>query len=264
MEIWGFRWVNSFANLEAHDDGGIYSNDLQNEFEINDDGLMVWVGADSDYQDGPGADGIAGTDDDLWGTTKVINGQTYDWGLPFRERRDGRDFRPMIGDATHANVGFINSFNFGAFSIHTQLQGKIGGDAINSQHQTLINNPPNRAPMMDQFGRDEGLKKPIGYWQRLYNGAQGSTYFVEDGSYLKVRVVSLNYRVPQGQLSRLGLSSAGITSMQLGLIGRDLYTFTNYRGFDPENGLDIGGGSQTAASVYPPARTFTAEVQVTF
>lgn len=264
LSIWGFRWVDSYNNLALHDDGGIYAAGRENEFDINEDGLMVWVGEGNTYRSGVGPDGIAGTADDLWGSTTVINGLTYDWGLPFRERREGRDFRPQIGDGTHANVGFINSFSFGAFSIHTQLQGKIGGDGINSQHQTLVNNPPNRAPMMDQAGRPEDLKKPIAYWQRLYNGAQGSTYFVEDGTYMKLRVLSLNYQVPQSRLARLGLGGIGVTSMQLGLIGRDLYTLTNYRGFDPENALDLVGGSQSAGSTYPPARTFTAEVQVTF
>lgn len=264
LEIWGFRWVDNFENLRNHDDGGIYAAGRENEFDINDDGLMVWVGAGNTYKSGVGPDGLAGTADDLWGGTTTINGLPYAWGMPFRERREGRDFRPMIGDATHANIGFINSFNFGAFSVHTQLQGKIGGDAINSQHQTLVNNPPNRAPMMDQFGKEEALKKPIGYFSQLYNGAQGSTYFVEDGSYMKVRLVSLNYRVPQNRLAQLGLGSMGITSMQLGLIGRDLHTFTGFRGFDPEQGLELAGGTQAAASAYPPARTFTAEVQVTF
>src|SRR5690606_4046188 len=100
-----------------------------------------------------------------------------------------------------------------------------------SQHQGMVN-PRHRAPMMDQAGRAEGLKKPIQYWTNLYNGASASTYFVEDGSYLKLRVLSANYRFTPSQLSRVGLASAGITSLQLGLIGRDLFTITDFRGFD--------------------------------
>src|SRR5690606_37911855 len=113
-------------------------------------------------------------------------------------------------------------------------------------------------------GKPEDLKKPVQYWTTLYNGASASTYFVEDGSYLKLRVVQATYRLPPSQLASLGLSRLGITSMQIGLIGRDLFTITDFRGFDPEQGLAVTGAAQVAGSAYPPSRTFTAEVQLTF
>jgi hypothetical protein len=260
-EVWGNKWVDSFDILAIHDDGT--AADFASEFDINDDGLMVWVGEGRTFRDGPGADEIAGTDDDLWGTTSVIGGQNYQWGIPFFQRAGGGGLRLQIGDATHTNVGWINSFNFGAFSMHAQLQGKLGGDAVNTQQQYMIA-PDHRAPQEDQFGREEGLKKPLQYWDALYAGAGGSTYFVEDGSYIKLRVLSLNYRMTPSQLARFGLGSAGISSVQLGLIGRDLFTITDYRGFDPEQGLSVAGGAQAAGSTYPQSRSYTAEVQVTF
>jgi len=261
-EIWGVRWIDSFDRLAGHDGGAVAAN--MDQFQINDDGLMVWVGPGNSYGWGPGVDAIAGTADDLWGTQGTVGGRVYDWGMPIVERdATGGTPRQKIGDGTHTNLGFINSFTFGALSLHTQLNAKIGGDAVNSQHQGMVN-PRNRAPMMDQSGRPEGLKKPIQYWQNLYNGASASTYFVEDGSYLKLRVVSLQYRVPPTHLARFGFSRMGITSMQVGLIGRDLWTWTNFRGFDPEQGLAVTGAAQTAGSAYPPSKTFTAEIQLTF
>jgi hypothetical protein len=205
-----------------------------------------------------------GDADDLWGTQGTVGGRVYDWGMPIVERdATGATPRQQIGDGTHTNLGWINSFSFGSFSLHAQMNAKLGGDAVNSQHQGMVN-PRFRAPMMDQAGREEGLKKPIQYWTALYNGASASTYFVEDGSYLKLRVLSASYRFSPNDIARFGLSRMGVTSMQLGLIGRDLLTFTNFRGFDPEQGLAVTGAAQTAGAAYPPSRTFTAEIQITF
>jgi TonB-linked SusC/RagA family outer membrane protein len=263
-EIWGVRFIDTFERLAQHDNGSAANN--MDQFQINDDGLMVWVGAGNSYQDGPGADGIAGTTDDLWGSPSgVVGGRTYAWGMPIVEAdaSGSSSFRQKIGDGTHYNLGWINSFTFGAFSLHAQMNAKIGGEAVNTQHQGMINNR-NSYPLMDQFGRPEGLKKPVGYWQAIYAGGGASTYFVEDGSYLKLRVLSANYRFPPNQLARFGLARMGITSMQLGLIARDVFTITDYRGFDPEQGLAVTGAAQTAGSAYPPSRTFTAEIQLTF
>jgi hypothetical protein len=77
--------------------------------------------------------------------------------------------------------------------------------------------------------------------------------------------VSLNYRLTPSQLARFGLSNVGITSLTLGLIGRDLYTWTNYRGWDPEQGVSLAGGSQTGAGgTYPPTSSYTLEFGLTF
>jgi len=261
-EIWGVRWLDSFGRLATHDGGAVAAD--SDQFDINDDGLVVWVGAGNSHQDGAGPNGTVGDGDDLWGTQGTVGGRVYDWGMPIIERdATGSQPRQKIGDGTHVNLGWINSFNFGSFSLHMQLNAKVGGDAVNTQHQGMVN-PRWRAPMMDQAGRPEDLKKPIQYWTTLYNGASASTYFVEDGSYLKLRVLAANYRFTPNQLARFGLSRMGITSMQLGLIGRDLFTITDFRGFDPEQGLAVTGAAQTAGSAYPPSRSFTAEIQLTF
>jgi hypothetical protein len=184
--------------------------------------------------------------------------------MPFQEREPGGGLlRQIIGDAKHTNIGWINNFNFGAFTMHAQLHAKIGGDVQNTQHQYLI--PSDNAPQQDQYGKETGLKKPKSYYTVLYATAGGSTYFNEDGSYLKLRQISVNYRVPPRRLAQVGLSNFGITGMTLGLIGRNLYTLTDYRGWDPEQGLSLSGGQQTlGVGGYPPTRTYSAEFQLTF
>ncbi len=252
-EIWGSRFVDSSDALARHHGGSLL--DRANEFMLNDDGLMVWVGPGNTFRDG--------ISKSLWGTSTQIGGLTYNWGMPFLEQAAaGGNVRTKIGDATHANVGWINNLNFGALSFHAQLHAKIGGDLVNSVHQGMT--IQNVAPDMDQSGKSDADKKPMQYYQTVYAGGGGSTYYVEDGSYLKLRTLSANYRLNPGQISRFGLGNMGIRTLQLGLIGRNLLTVTNFKGWDPEMGLNFAGGSQTAGNVYPPSKQFTAEISVTF
>ena len=57
-----------------------------------------------------------------------------------------------------------------------------------------------------------------------------SSRYIEDGSFLRIRNVTLSYSLPAAVLERLSLSSARIY-----FTGQNLYTFTDYSGMDPEN-----------------------------
>ena len=76
---------------------------------------------------------------------------------------------------------------------------------------------------------------------------------------MKVREVSVRYRItgrPLSWFSRLGATGASIS-----LIGRNLMTFTNYKGYDPE----VGGTLVRLDSFdYPRYRTFTGSIEIIF
>ena len=81
-----------------------------------------------------------------------------------------------------------------------------------------------------------------------------SNRFVEDGSYLRLKNVTFGYTLPKRLVERAKLSSA-----RLYLSGQNLFTITNYTGFDPEagvNGIDL--------SVYPVTRTISVGVNLNF
>lgn len=90
------------------------------------------------------------------------------------------------------------------------------------------------------------------------NFGKPSTYFVEDGSYLKLRNIQLGFNVPATQLANLGLKKVRIYAN-----ANNLLTLTKYTGFDPEI-----AGSNTARGVdygqYPQVRTFGAGLEVQF
>jgi hypothetical protein len=68
----------------------------------------------------------------------------------------------------------------------------------------------------------------------------------------------------QNTLGRFGLGNLGVEAVRLGLIVRNVFTLTNYDGFDPESGFDLNSLASSDGSGYPPTRTLTAEFELTF
>jgi len=103
---------------------------------------------------------------------------------------------------------------------------------------------------MDQRGRDPGLAKPLGYYYRigppdhgsgiggLYQTLSPYNHMVEDASFAKLRELSVSYR-----LGRL----VGRGDWEISLTGRNVFTLTGYRGWDPEVGY--GGGTVNSATL---------------
>ena len=92
---------------------------------------------------------------------------------------------------------------------------------------------------------------------------QISSYFIEDGSYMRIKNIQLTYTVPASILKRTGLSS-----LQLYIQGQNLFTFTKYTGLDPDinlrtsgnNNQDIHMGIDEGA--YPVAKSFLVGVRI--
>jgi len=87
------------------------------------------------------------------------------------------------------------------------------------------------------------------------------TGYFEDASFVKLREVSLTYSAPEQWAHKIGASTLSFT-----LTGRNLHTWTKYKGVDPEviNGLDVGQFSTADFLTQPPVRYFIGRVNVTF
>jgi TonB-dependent starch-binding outer membrane protein SusC len=87
--------------------------------------------------------------------------------------------------------------------------------------------------------------------------------YIQDGSFVKVREVTLGYQLPQ-QLTQRFLGRA--QNARLTFSGRNLFVFSDYWGSDPE--VNNFGNQNVARFVdlapYPPARSFFVSVDVTF
>ena len=101
-------------------------------------------------------------------------------------------------------------------------------------------------------------KKPSSYYSAFYNNFDPNDYFVENGSYFRLRELAANWTLPSRWTTHLPLD---FRTVRLGVVGRNLWTSTKYSGYDPEV-TGPGGGNPFAYRVdyfsYPTYRTFTA------
>ncbi len=171
----------------------------------------------------------------------------------------------QIGDANpDFHMGIANTFTYKGFNLYVLLDWKQGGDIYSLTNQWMYRD--NRAASMDQFGKPENQKKTYDYYKALYNVNTYNNHFVEDGTYLKVREVSLYYSVGKNVLNKV--FGGFFKEFKVGVIGRNLFTFTNYSGYDPEVGSSEGDGDNTIQAwdefAYPNFRTLTGSVEFKF
>jgi len=252
--VYSWWLVKDDAGLNKHRGGEAVP--FADQFEVNDEGFLVWVGNGNHYWEGK--------EKNLWGTTSpMIGGRTYDWGMPFPEQdAQGNNLRQLLGEAPRSSFGWINNVRVRGVTFHSQIAGSVGGQANNRNHQLMTNTAVATAPVMNQYGKPEELKKPIAYYRAANDG--DASYFMEDASYLKLRTLAMSFNLTGDWLSRLQLDHAGLNNLSVGLTARNIFTITNYKGFDPEQALDLNTRLNSDGGGYPPTRTLSAEFEVTF
>ena len=162
-----------------------------------------------------------------------------------------------IGDVNpDFNLGFGSNLQFKGVSLAAQFNWVKGGNIYNYTRQWPFNEL--RDPVIDQRSKPAVERKPTTYYSTFYNNFDANQYFVEDGSYLRLRELALNLAVPKSWMSKVGLGS--LSNTRLGIVGRNLWTKTDYTGYDPDV-TGPGGGNPFAYRVdyfsYPPYRSFT-------
>ena len=247
--MYGFHFLNGADALPA--DVGARAS----EFATNSEGLLVWVG--------PGNTPADGETKNLWGTTATIGSGVYGWGMPIvKKDATGSSAVVNIGDGNpDFHFGVSNNVTWKDLSLFALVDAQVGGNVYNQTNQRMYQY--GRSADVDQSGKPQAEKKPVEYYVALYAANDPTDYFVEDGGFVKLREMSARYRLPSRLLGPL--ARAGARGLSLGLVGRNLLTFTNYSGYDPEVSssnrptiikLDSFG--------YPRYRTFTGSVQIEF
>ena len=88
------------------------------------------------------------------------------------------------------------------------------------------------------------------------NFSNPSTFYLESGSYFRIKVLQVGYTIPASVINKMHLQK-----IRIYLSGNNLLTLTKYSGYDPE----IGGSSYGIdRGYYPQARSFTAGINLTF
>jgi hypothetical protein len=96
------------------------------------------------------------------------------------------------------------------------------------------------------------------------NNSRTSDRFLEDGSYLRVKVLTLGYNLPKGTLSRVGRGV--LENARIFVTGQNLLTFTKYTGYDPEIGSRFGAALTSGIDYgqFPQPRTILVGLQIGF
>lgn len=162
-----------------------------------------------------------------------------------------------IGDVNpDFNLGFGSNIQWKGLSIAAQLNWVKGGEIYNYTRQWPFNEF--RDPVIDQSAKPEAERKPTTYYSTFYNNFDANDYFVENGTFLRLRELAVNYNIPKAWMAKVGLGQ--LNNTRVGVVGRNLWTRTNYSGYDPDV-TGPGGGNPFAYRVdyftYPTFRTFT-------
>jgi len=183
-----------------------------------------------------------------------------------------------IGDANpDFNLSFNLRFSYRRFVVNGLLDWSYGGDLYNGTRQWPFQATRDR--VQDQAGKPTNdatcgvvadpmpscPQKALPYYGvGFYNGLDPNDYFVEPGSYAKLKELSVNYTFATDQLRRIGLR--GFHEVRLGFIARNLFTITKYSGLDPEVSGLFGDPFQVRMDwfQYPQFRTFSTTVEISF
>ena len=169
--------------------------------------------------------------------------------------------RTYIGDPNpDFTYGMTNTFRWKGVTLSILLQGTYGNDVYN-------------VSKMETQGMYDGKNQTtevLNRWQvpgqitdvpKAGFDLRNSTYFLEDGSYLRVKDISLSYVVPRKVLKPLHL-----TRLMPYVSATNLLTFTSYSGMDPE--VNQYGNSGAVQGIdwgtYPMCRSFVVGMKVEF
>jgi len=220
------------------------------EFQLNDEGYLVWVGTGGNWQQ------------PQWGTASLPLGtdqRTYQWGIPnLQYDSTGNPAVLKIGDANaDMHLGLSTTFRWKGLSVFGLLDMQFGGDVYNRTKQRMYQYF--RSGDADQAGRPEELKKTTSYYTALYGANLINSRFAEPGGFIKLREVSVRWQLPSSVLAPLG--GVGLDNLTLFAIGRNLFTSTDYSGYDPEVGTPLQRFDDYS---YPHFRTLSAGAEIAF
>lgn len=214
------------------------------------------------------------------------NGQMVinpDDGMPFEDPTQG-----IVGDPNpDFLIGFRNTFSYKGLTLSFLLDIREGGDVYNGTkgvlnnfgvgEETLDRNERVIFPgVLGEVGSDGSITPTStpNNIEVVKGGTDGGTNYyqnygfvnlteltIEDGSWIRMRDISLSYNLPSSTLSKLPFSAVSI-----GFTARNLFLITDYTGIDPETNL-TGDSSNVIGYDYfnnPNTKSYGVNVNLTF
>jgi len=195
---------------------------------------------------------------------KVGDGRYLDVNKDGKMDQNDKD---IIGDNSPTfTAGFNNNFSYKNFTLGVQFTGVYGSQLFSFFKRMVGIYHGDRNGMIEQLGRWQSADEPgdgIHFrptrtpsgWQR-----DPSSAWVTDGSYLRLRNLSLAYDFDSNKIQSLRMKG-----LRLYLTGQNLFTLTKYPGYDPDTSSQGDGLSKGGDYLgYPVARSVIFGVNVTF
>ena len=217
-----------------HDGAPLYSWYAKEFYGIDPaDGSVLWVGNDGET------------------THEYQDARSIEYGTPMPKFQGG----------------FATDLRYKAFSLRGNFS-YLSGNKIFNYFRRYVDHDLQETQFNVMMPRDDYrlwqkpgdiATKPLP--QNARNSFDPSTRFIDDGSFLKVRNISLSYELPQQAVSKLKLSG-----MTVSIAGDNVYTFTNFWGQDPEVSIDPGSGNLPgyAEFKYPNNRQYVISLNIRF
>jgi TonB-linked SusC/RagA family outer membrane protein len=158
------------------------------------------------------------------------------------------------------DTGLFLDGRYRALDFRIGVRGRFGSKVYNGLRPGLENtNGDSNAPTWLRPWKEAGdnSNAPKAYWGGPgANNARGpNDRFLEDNSYIRIQNLQLGYRLPANLLSSMGLQ---MDNARVYVTLQDIYTFTDYLGYDPEirasSALQPG---EDGGGAYPNPRTIT-------
>ena len=159
-------------------------------------------------------------------------------------------------------LGFNTRLGYKNFDLVANFYGTFGNDVFNTTKSLYAGTSGSNvyAGTYDKVWREDntGASIPRLSVNDLNNNyTTVSSFFVEDGSYFRCKLLQLGYTLPKNMIKGLGV--------RVSLSAQNLFTITNYSGMDPERAA-MGGVTESGVDNigYPNPRTFLLGVNLNF
>lgn len=166
--------------------------------------------------------------------------------------------------------GMNLNLSYKGFDLSVMLQGVTGNQIFNSNKFAVypikyfggtgvvnaVKNVLNRWTPGKGGNSVPGLK----YVDANGNYANLSSFYIEDGAYMRIRNIVLGYTIPSSAILKTNL----LQSVRIYVSAQNLFTFTHYSGFDPEVGSTNPIRAGIDDGVYPIPRTFMTGININF
>ncbi|MGL1885775.1 MAG: TonB-dependent receptor [Reichenbachiella sp.] len=233
-QFFGYEEEGIFGSVEEIEESALPVDGNGDEYPIGEN--SIWVG-DVKYKDQ--------LTEDTSGDGKADAGD----GII-----DEKDMTFIGNPIPELYGGFTNTFSYKGFGLSILMTGSYGNDIYN--YLRYQNSNPNNLNLgqnmfVEAFdyakvGTDAdgspNLENPGTNVARMTTSSVNGNYdrltdkFVEDGSYLRIKNITLSYRLPSSLIDRQGV----VRNVTLSASAQNVYTWTNYSGYDPEIGTYVG------------------------